>query len=172
MGVRIGLFIALLVSNGMVLLSSERGTNYIKKLELLGMACFLLLAACTIDGCMADYFGARDWVRPIKAALFLPCYAVLVLPVAHYPDDVFGPFDWRHASPEGTLIQLTVELMLNGALAEFARWFGTLIVGDVQGGCSLLASTTGFVLPFILFIRQPNLRQRIEFLSRFLAAPH
>jgi hypothetical protein len=171
MAIRLGLFVALLVSNGMVLMApaAERGTKRIRLLEFLGTTCFVMLAACTIDTCLAEC-GARDWVRPLKSALFLPCYGLLVLLAAPFPDDVFGAFDMRNASPEGVLIQLTVELMLNGVLAEFARWFGTLLVGDVQGGCSLLASTAGFVLPFILFIRQPNLRMRIEYLSQFLAA--
>merc|ERR1719235_2532587 len=172
MAIRLGLFVALLVSNGMVLLApaAERGTKRIRVLEFPGTTCFVMLVACTIDTCLGECGGASDWVRPLKAALFLPCYGLLVLLVAPYPDDVFGAFDMRNASPEGVLIQLTVELMLNGVLAEFARWFGTLIVDDVEGGCSLLASTGGFVLPFILFIRQPNLRMRIEYLSQFFAA--
>jgi hypothetical protein len=168
---RIGLFVAFLVTNGMVLMAqpAERATNRMKKIEFLGTACFVWLAATCVDSFLAD-FGARDWVRPLKAALFLPCYGLLVLICAPYTDDVMGPHDYRNASAEGVLIRLTVELMLNGVLAEFARWFGTFLVGDVQGGCSLLASTAGFVLPVILYTQQPNLRLRIEYLSAFLAA--
>jgi len=168
---RVGLFVALLVSNGMVLLASveERQTRRIRMLEFLGTACFVLLAACSLDSCLVEYGGkVQGLVRPLKSALFLPCYGLLVLLGSSYPDNVFAPFDLRDASAQAVVVQITVELFLNGVLAEFARWFVKLLVGEVPG-CSLLAATAQFVGPAILFVRQPNLRLRIEYLGYFLA---
>jgi len=150
---------------------AERQTHRMRTLEFFGTTCFVMLIACTLDTLLNEYGGGSDWVRPLKALLFLPCYGLLLLPLAPYPDQMIwgGDHDYRNATAEGVLMKLSVELMLNGMLAEFARWFSTLLVSDVQGGCSLLASTAGFVGPAILFIRQPNLRMRIEYLAQFLA---
>merc|ERR1719409_1644309 len=104
----------------------ERQTRRIRMLEFLGTACFVLLAACSLDSCLVEYGGKVSGLgRPLKSALFLPCYGLLVLLGSPYPDNVFAPFDLRDASAQAEVVKITVELFLNGVLAEFARWFVT-----------------------------------------------
>merc|ERR1719424_187634 len=169
--VRLGLFIALIVCNGIVLCASpqERGTSRIRTLEFLGTSFFIMLACCTIDGVLTHYGAGKELLRPVKAALFLPCYCLPLLLAARYPDELFAPFQHHVATPEGCLMQLTVTVMMDGILAELCRWWAHMLVSDMAGNCPLLASTAGYVVPLILFVQQPNLRMRIEYLHSFLS---
>jgi hypothetical protein len=168
--VKLGLFVALIVCHGTVLFASpkERGTMRIRTLEFLGTSFFIMLACCTLDSVLSHYAGGKELIRPIKAAMFLPCYCLPLLLAARYPDEVFGTFERHVATPEGCLIQLTCTVMIDGVLAELCRWWAHMLVTDMAGNCPLLASAAGYVVPLILFVQQPNLRSRIEYLHAFL----
>jgi hypothetical protein len=169
--VRFGLFIALVVCNGLVLCASpqERGTPRMRTLEFLGTSFFIMMVCATVDGVMTHYAPGNELLRPVKAAMFLPCYCLPLLLAARYPDEMFNPFERHVATPEGCLMQLTCTVMVDGILAELCRWWAHMLVSDMGGNCPLLASTAGYVVPLILFVQQPNLRMRIEYLHSFLS---
>jgi hypothetical protein len=129
-----------------------------------------MMAACCLDSALSYLKSGKELIRPIKAALFLPCYCLPLLLFARFPDEFFAPFDRFTATTEGCLLKLTVVIMMDAVLAELCRWWAHMLVTDMPGTCPLLASAAGYVVPLIIFVQQPNLRLRIEYLHSFLTA--
>jgi hypothetical protein len=168
--VRIGLFIVLLVCNGMVLMAQpeDRGSVKNQHLGFMGTMSFVLLMSSSLDGCFDSCGAGRAWVRPIKAAFYCPTYCLLVLLVAKWVDEYLAPFNQKIASPEGELCALVGELFLDGLLAEFCKWIINMLHAEAQGSSPIMVTATMYVLPVTLYVTQQNLRLRIEYLSSFL----
>jgi hypothetical protein len=168
--VRIGLFVVLLVCNGMVLMAQpeDRGSVKNQHLGFMGTMAFVMLMASSLDGCFDSCGAGKAWVRPIKAAFYCPTYLLLVLLLAKSVDEYLAPFNQRIASPEGELLALVGELVLDGLLAEFVKWIMNMLHMEAQGGSPIMVSATMYILPLALFVTQQNLRLRIEYLSSFL----
>jgi hypothetical protein len=116
-----------------------------------------------------DCCGGKEWVRPFKGALFLPQYFCLVLLLAPSADKFMGDFDQKTADPEGVLCDLVGELLVDAGLAWLCQYISNILVAEMPPKtCPIMASALGYVLPLTLWVTQPNLRLRIEYLSSFL----
>jgi len=160
-----------LVCNGMVLLvkPEERATVRNMHLAFLGTVFFVMLICSSIDDCVNNCCGG---FRLLKTAMFLPQYFCLLLLLAPSADQYFGDFDQKSADPEGVLRDLVSELVVDAGLAWLIQYISNILVAEAPPeSCSIMASASSYVLPLSLYVMQPNLRLRLEYLGSFLGSP-
>jgi hypothetical protein len=148
-------------------------TTKYQKLAFYSTTLFVMIACASLDAFITDFSGGKPWARPIKAGFFLTCVCLVLFFAAPYPDDYFGAIPEKILTPEdfrSVSFSLLFELMADGVLAEVSRWFTTLLVSDTEKTDSLFSSASWYVMPLTIYMRQPNLRARIDYMTSVLMA--
>jgi hypothetical protein len=147
----------------------ERMTPKYQRLAFYSTSLFVMIACASLDSFITDFSGGKPWARPIKAGFFLPCICLTLFFAAPYPDDYFGAIAKKPAPTPSTVFwPLVFELIADGVLAEAARWLTTCLVSDTEKSDSLFASASWYVVPLTIYLRQPNLQSRLQFMAAVL----
>jgi hypothetical protein len=147
----------------------ERMMHKYQLMSFYSTSLFVLIAMASLDSFITDFSGGKSWGRPIKSGFFLPCICLVLIFFGPYPDDYFGPIAKKGETPSTVLWPLVYQLIADGFLAEAARWFTTCLISDPDSE-SLWSSAAPYVVPMTIFLRQPNLQSRLQYMSAMLMA--
>jgi hypothetical protein len=168
--VRMGMFAGLIWCQVQIFRAParERMNTHYQRLGFYSTSLFVMIAMASLDSFITDFSGGKPWARPIKAGFFLPCICLLLFFFAPYPDDYFGAIERKPPpTPSSVFWPLVFELIADGIFAEAARWFTTCLVSDTENE-SLFASAAGYVVPLTIYLRQPNLQSRLQYMAALL----